>query len=154
MVATAVAGAAEVPGVDAENVQSRGVADLVKALEGVCDSQRSYNNFSVDRESYKGQRITEKLQKNQVKLTKAINGVFEGVELTDAQRQKIQDAAMIEAVEGRANISKAGWPLIFGMLVISSLAALILFALIFNAASPELRREERERKEREAAQKA
>lgn len=154
MVATAVAGAAEVPGVDAENIQNLGVADLVKALEGVCDSQRSYENFSGDRESYKGQKITEKLQKNQVKLTNAINGLFEGVELTDAQRQKIQDAAMIEAVEGRANISKEGWPLIFGMLVISSFAALILFALIFNAASPELRREEQERKEREAAQKA
>ncbi|MBR4750344.1 MAG: MFS transporter [Thermoguttaceae bacterium] len=154
MVATAVAGAAEVPGVDAENIRNLGVADLVKALEGVCDSQRSYENFSGDRESYKGQKITEKLQKNQVKLTNAINGLFEGVELTDAQRQKIQDAAMIEAVEGRANISKEGWPLIFGMLVISSFAALILFALIFNAASPELRREEQERKEREAAQKA
>ncbi|MBQ9812254.1 MAG: MFS transporter [Thermoguttaceae bacterium] len=154
MVATAVAGAAEVPGVDAENIRNLGVADLVKALEGVCDSQRTYENFSGDRESYKGQKITEKLQKNQVKLTNAINGLFEGVELTDAQRQKIQDAAMIEAVEGRANISKEGWPLIFGMLVISSFAALILFALIFNAASPELRREEQERKEREAAQKA
>ena len=154
MVATAVAGAAEVPGVDAENIRNLGVADLVKALEGVCDSQRSYENFSGDRESYKGQKITEKLQKNQVKLTNAINGLFEGVELTDAQRQKIQDAAMIEAVEGRANISKEGWPLIFGMLVISSFAALILFALIFNAASPELRREEQERKVREAAQKA
>ncbi len=154
MVAVAVAGAAEVPGVDAEKVRNLGVADLVKALEGVCDSQRSYNNFSGDRESYKGQKITQKLQKNQVKLTNAINGIFEGIELTNAQRQKIQDAAMIEAVEGRANISKEGWPLIFGMLVISSFAALILFALIFNAASPELRREEQERKEREAAQKA
>ena len=153
-VATAVAGAADVSGVTDLVIKERGVGDLVKALEGVCDAQRAYDNFAGNRESYKGQRITEKLQKNNVKLTSAINELFEGVELTDDQRTKIQFAATIEAIEGRANISKEGWPLIFGMLVVSSFAALILFALIFNAASPELRREEQERKEREAAQKA
>ena len=154
MVATAVAGAANVPGYDADRIRKVGLADLVKATENVYDSQRSYDGFSGDRESYKGQKITEKLQKNKVKLSSAINELFEGVELTDDQRAKIQDAATLEAIEGRANISKEGWPLIFGMLVVSSFAALLLFALIFNAASPELRREEQERKERESAQKA
>ena len=56
------------------------------------------------------------------------------------------------AFDGRAKISKAGWPRIFGMLVVSSAAALFLFALISNVASPEVIAEEKRRKE-EAAQK-
>lgn len=153
MVATAVAGAVEIPGFEAEKIQEIGVSGLVKALEGAYDAQRSYDNFSGSRETYAGQKVTEKLEKSRGKLTEAINGIFEGAELTDAQRTKIVETATKEAIQGRANISKAGWPLIFGMLVFSSFAAMLLFAMIFNAAAPELRREEQAQKEREAAQK-
>ncbi len=124
---------------------------LIKASEGSYDSQRSYDNFKGDRESYKGRKITEKLEKKNAALESVVTDIIGGSTVDESILTNVKEMAIQTSIDGRAKISTAGWPRIFGMLVASSLIAMILFALIFNAASPELRREEDERK---AASKA
>lgn len=145
-VAAAVAQTIDVEGIDADKILAKGVDDLVKAAEGAYDTQHSYDLFKGDRESYQGKKLTEKLEKRRASYDAAIDKLLEGITLDDAQRTSVEEAVTKAAIEGRAEISNAGWPRVFGMLVFSSFAALVLFALLFNAASPELRREEEERK--------
>lgn len=135
------------------DVDAKQVGALVKASEGAYDAERALSRFTGKADSEQGVKLQSKFDKTDAALDSAFAGILgenaESVDLTQAKASVKSVAA-----EGRAKISSAGWPRIFGMLVISSLAALILFALIFNAASPELRREEQERKEREAQAKA
>jgi hypothetical protein len=56
--------------------------------------------------------------------------------------EKVKETAGLE----RAKIAEAGWPRVFGMLVVSSFIAAALFALILNLRSPELVRAEEEAK--------
>lgn len=135
-------------------VEASQVSDIVKASESAFDAERSLTNFKGAPDSPKGQKLQAKFAKSNEALDAAFASLLgdnaaNAPDLTTAKTNVKQAAA-----DGRAKISNAGWPRIFGMLVVSSLAALLLFALIFNAASPELRREEEERKAREAAEKA
>lgn len=135
-------------------------ADLIKACEKAYDTKRAIENFSGSRTSVK----FEQLEKKSLDATAALNtAVYKllGDSIYDEERHvvdpdivpEIEKVATDVTIEGRKEISQTGWPLIFGLLVFSSLAALVLFALIFNAASPEVLREEKERKERELAEK-
>ncbi len=132
-------------------VDPANIGSLVKASEGAFDAERSLNNFQGEADSEKGVALAKKSEKAEAALDAALTEIV-GDNASEVDLTTVKADVKAAAGEGRAKISNAGWPRIFGMLVISSLAALILFALIFNAASPELRREEEERKA--AAQKA
>lgn len=64
----------------------------------------------------------------------SVAGEYKTVLMTEAEARQPK---IIEAL-------KTGWTHVFGMLVISSLAAAVLFATILNLASPEVVREEKE----------
>ncbi len=128
------------------------LAKVVKEAEGYYDARRSYEN-SVEKygdasSSPKTAKLGKKLESKREKLTSAFDAVAEELNQKPAivARDLNFDQTVSDVAKGRAAISKAGWPRIFGMLVVSSLAALVLFALIFNVASPEVLREEQERK--------
>ena len=117
--------------------------DVVKKAEAYGDAKRGVDGDDL-----------EKLPPEKaLKVSEARAALSDSVhEVVGADELSLDKLAVIaqKAVDGRANISKAGWPRIFGMLVVSSLAALILFALIFNAASPEVLQEEARRREESA----
>jgi len=138
-------------------LQGDSLKKVVKEAEGYYDAERSYNNCveknGGDASNPKMEKLSKKLESKKTKLLSAFDDVASELKQnnvivdSDARFAAVVDAA----AKGRAAISKAGWPRIFGMLVVSSLAALVLFALIFNVASPEVLREEKERKERQTA---
>lgn len=129
---------------------------LVKSCESYYDAARSFHNFHGKENSEKYEEVHEKFEKAAEKLSgslAAATGEQPDALLTKARAADVERIVEVAALE-RANISRAGWPRIFGMLVISSIAALILFALIFNTASPEVIAEEQRRKEEAAAKQA
>lgn len=144
-------------GVDSETLlaDSAKLSALVKSCEAYYDSSRSLENFQGNKESEKYEKIREKFENNQDKLNQRlaeVTGESPDSFMTQARVYDVTRVVEVAAM-GRSDVSKAGWPRIFGMLVFSSIAALILFALIFNTASPEVIAEEKRRKE-EAAKKA
>ena len=129
---------------------------LVKSCESYYDAARSFHNFHGKENSEKYEEVHEKFEKAAEKLSGALaaaTGEQPDALLTKARSADVERIVEVAALE-RANISRAGWPRIFGMLVVSSIAALILFALIFNTASPEVIAEEQRRKEEAAAKQA
>lgn len=141
-------------------VKSPDLPGVVKSAEAYYDARHAVEIFEAkkgDLESKKGQDLVIAQQMTLDKFHSKVSDLanlakLESVEMTEtAVASSLEPLAKI-AAEGRADISRAGWPRIFSMLVISSLAALILFALIFNTASPEVLREEQARKEAAAQQ--
>lgn len=137
-------------GVSAEELATSGLLPkIVKAAEGYYDATLAADGIVGDRESSANQKILQKRQKSAEKLYSELSAATETNEDVLTLSEKASRIATA-AGEGRAKISQAGWPRVFGMLVVSSLAALVLFAMIFNAASPEVIAEERRRKEETA----
>ena len=129
---------------------------LVKSCEAYYDAVRSLENFKGKENSEKYEEIHEKFVTKADKLTSCladVTGESPDVLTSEARAADISDIVK-KAADGRSEISKAGWPFIFGMLVFSSLAALLLFLAIFNTASPEVIAEEKRRKEEAAAKNA
>lgn len=138
------------------------IEKLVKSAESLYDSNEALKSF-VDKAKSKGkdanlsegkgEKLINKRDKAIAAMRDAIEALPGGKSLDPETSDKLKESIVATTIKGREEIVKAGWPRIFGMLVISSLAGIVLFALIFNAASPEVLREEKERKEREAAEK-
>ncbi len=127
---------------------------VVSAAESYADAKRRDDGFSGDPLSEKKKELSEKRVDKESKLAEALGSLVASLRTDGLNNVSVAtlDKVASTAYDGRAKISKAGWPRIFGMLVISSAAALILFALISNVASPEVLAEEKRRKE-EAASK-
>ena len=127
---------------------------VVSAAESYADANRRDDGFSGDPLSEKKKELSEKRVDKESKLAEALGSLVASLRTDGLNNVSVAtlDKVASTAYDGRAKISKAGWPRIFGMLVISSAAALILFALISNVASPEVLAEEKRRKE-EAASK-
>ena len=141
---------------DALLADSAKLSALVKSCEAYYDASRSLENFKGKENSEKYEEIHEKFATRADKLTSCladVTGESPDVLTSKARVEDVSRVVEVAALE-RAHISRAGWPRIFGMLVFSSIAALILFALIFNTASPEVIAEEKRRKEEAAAKKA
>ena len=105
------------------------LADIVKAAEGLYDAERRFQNAKPA----KADALKEKVGKARVALIdklSAATGAHPSVDTVE----KAKETAGLE----RAKIAEAGWPRVFGMLVISSLIAAALFASILNLRSPEL----------------
>ena len=129
---------------------------LVKSCEAYYDAARSLENFKGKENSEKYEEIHEKFVTKADNLTSCLADVTGESPDALTSEARVEDVSEIvkKAAEGRSEISKAGWPFIFGMLVFSSLAALLLFLAIFNTASPEVIAEEKRRKEEAAAKNA
>jgi len=141
---------------DALLADSAKLSALVKSCEAYYDASRSLENFKGKENTEKYEEIHEKFVAKADKLTSSladVTGESPDVLTSKARVEDVSRVVEVAALE-RAHISRAGWPRIFGMLVFSSIAALILFALIFNTASPEVIAEEKRRKEEAAAKKA
>lgn len=137
-------------GVSADDLASSGLLPkIVKAAEGYYDATLAADGLVGDRDSSANQKILQKQQKSAEKLYSELSAATDTNEDVLTLSEKASRIATT-AGEGRAKISQAGWPRVFGMLVVSSFAALILFAIIFNAASPEVIAEEKRRKEEAA----
>jgi sugar phosphate permease len=128
-------------------------SSVVKNAEAYYDAERAFRGFKGSETSKKYAKLESAVTKNAEKfnasLSQATGAQLEGATVAPPSANIAEIAA-----EWRVKISQAGWPRIFGMLVVSSLAALLLFALIFNTASPEVIAEEKRRKEAEAAKNA
>ena len=134
----------------ADDLASSGLLPkIVKAAEGYYDATLAADGIVGDRDSSANQKILQKQQKSAEKLYSELSAATDTNEDVLTLSEKASRIATT-AGEGRAKISQAGWPRVFGMLVVSSFAALILFAIIFNAASPEVIAEEKRRKEEAA----
>ena len=128
------------------------LSSLVKNAEAYYDADRAYKNFEGDENSAKYTKIVEAMETSTEKLNSCLSKIT-GVQSDSNTLAGPAGDIANKAGEERARISQAGWPRIFGMLVFSSIAALLLFALIFNTASPEVIAEEK-RRAAEAAKKA
>ena len=141
-------------GVDTEALlkDKDSLSSLVKNAEAYYDADRAYKNFEGDENSAKYTKIVEAMETSTEKLNSCLSKIT-GVQSDSNTLAGPAGDIANKAGEERARISQAGWPRIFGMLVFSSIAALLLFALIFNTASPEVIAEEK-RRAAEAAKKA
>ena len=123
------------------DVENENLAGIVKAAEGLYDAERRAANAKPE----KAEALQAKADKARTDLTEklaAATGAAVAAETVD----KVKETAGAE----RAKIAEAGWPRVFGMLVISSLIAAALFASILNLRSPELVRAEEEAKAKTA----
>ena len=147
---------------DATKAASRVSKDELRVIEAKLGGIEANVKIDVDRinnilgEDEKNLKKSELIAKKYEARNALSGNVLKvlGANANDAVAEEHLNEIADVAIQGRADISKAGWPRIFGMLVVSSLAALILFALIFNAASPEVLREEARRREEAAKAKA
>lgn len=127
-----------------------GLGKIVKGAEAYYDADRSFENFKGDKNSKKYKKIVASLEKSEASFDASLKALVG----SDADLSEQASAVARVAGEERAKISQAGWPRIFGMLVFSSVAALLLFALIFNTASPEVIAEEKRREQEKSGEEA
>ncbi|MBR4975999.1 MAG: MFS transporter [Thermoguttaceae bacterium] len=113
------------------------LAGIVKAAEGLYDADRRAANAKPE----KAEELTAKAEKARTSLTEKLADAT-GAAVSAETVDKVKETAGLE----RAKIAEAGWPRVFGMLVVSSFIAAALFALILNLRSPELVRAEEEAK--------
>lgn len=117
-------------------------ASLIKSAEAYYDAERIYKETSPESKKYA--KAEEKFQKAESKLKSSLTTITG--QQNDEQNFSASATLVSSVGEWRAKISETGWPIIFKMLVVSSIAALILFGMIYNVASPEVIEEEKRRK--------
>lgn len=110
---------------------------VVKAAEGLFDADRRVANAKPS----KAEEAAAKAEKARTALTEKLTEAT-GAAVSAEMVEKVKETAGLE----RAKIAEAGWPRVFGMLVVSSFIAAALFALILNLRSPELVKAEEEAK--------
>lgn len=113
------------------------LAGIVKAAEGLYDADRRAANAKPE----KAESAAKKAADARTALTDKLADAT-GAAVSADTVEKVKETAGLE----RAKIAEAGWPRVFGMLVVSSFIAAALFALILNLRSPELVRAEEEAK--------
>lgn len=119
------------------DVESDKLAGIVKAAEGLYDADRRAANAKPE----KAESAAAKADAARTALTDKLAEAT-GAAVSAETVEKVKETAGLE----RAKIAEAGWPRVFGMLVVSSFIAAALFALILNLRSPELVRAEEEAK--------
>lgn len=113
------------------------LAGIVKAAEGLYDADRRAANAKPE----KAESAAKKAADARTALTDKLADAT-GAAVSADTVEEVKKTAGAE----RAKIAEAGWPRVFGMLVISSLIAAALFASILNLRSPELVKAEEEAK--------
>lgn len=119
------------------DVDNENLPAIVKAAEGLCDADRRVANAKPA----KAEEAAAKAEKARTALTEKLTEAT-GAAVSAETVEKVKETAGLE----RAKIAEAGWPRVFGMLVVSSFIAAALFALILNLRSPELVKAEEEAK--------
>ncbi len=122
------------------DVENENLADVVKAAEGLYDAERRAANAKPA----KAESAAKKAEEARASLTEQLAAAT-GVEASAVSAETVDKVKETAGLE-RAKIAEAGWPRVFGMLVISSLIAAALFASILNLRSPELVKAEEEAK--------
>ncbi|MBR4833684.1 MAG: MFS transporter [Thermoguttaceae bacterium] len=123
------------------DVENENLPAIVKAAEGLFDAERRAANAKPE----KAEALQAKAEKARTALAEQLADAT-GFVVAEGTVDKVKETAGAE----RAKIAEAGWPRVFGMLVISSLIAAALFASILNLRSPELVRAEEEAKAKTA----
>lgn len=118
-------------------VENENLPAIVKAAEGLFDAERRAANAKPEKAESAAKKAAEARTALADKLAEAT-----GFVVAEGTVDKVKETAGAE----RAKIAEAGWPRVFGMLVVSSFIAAALFALILNLRSPELVRAEEEAK--------
>lgn len=122
------------------DVENENLAAVVKAAEGLYDAERRAANAKPE----KAESAAKKAEEARTSLTEKLAAAT-GVEVAAVSAETVDEVKATAGAE-RAKIAEAGWPRVFGMLVISSFIAAALFALILNLRSPELVKAEEEAK--------
>ena len=119
------------------DVENDKLAGIVKAAEGLYDADRRAANAKPE----KAESAAAKADAARTALADKLADAT-GAAVAAETVENVKETAGLE----RAKIAEAGWPRVFGMLVVSSFVAAALFALILNLRSPELVRAEEEAK--------